>query len=108
MFGRSFWFHVTMIPFVAVAGLASAFMSVDEGIMCAYLGLSAAITSRFWFREILEWKSLAMMIVIALVVIAVMPKGHELRLLSEFVFWWGICGIPMRVRLCQIDGGHQL
>lgn len=103
MFSRTFWFHVTMIPFVAVAGLASAFMKVDEGILCAYLGLSAAISSRFWFREVFEWKSLAMMIAIPLVVIAVMPKGNEVRILSEFFFWWGICGIPLRVTLRKTD-----
>lgn len=107
MFGKSFSFYLIMLVFAIVLVGASFFINLDARILAAYFGMCSAIASRLVYKEMLEWVTLILMITISSILVLIIPPDSDVRIFAEFVFWWGVFGIPLRATIRRIDKRNE-
>lgn len=100
---KTAWFYVVMLPLVLFVGLVNKYASLSLSELMFCFGLCAAICARVVDTSLLEWKVLVTMLGASLVGMLVLQSWQSGKLFSEFLFWWGVFGIPLRATLRPIS-----
>lgn len=92
-----------MLSLVLFVGLINNYASLSQSELMFCFGLCAAICARVVDTSLLEWKLLVTMLAASRVGMLVFQSWQSGKLLSEFLFWRGVFGIPLRATLGPIS-----